>query len=266
MATHARPGASKCQLISQNEGGSALTPGKKRRLVIGILLVEFIAALFLMITSGLLIPTEPAARSYPVRGVDVSHHQGEINWKKLAGQGIDFAFIKATEGKSFKDPRFDQNFSQARKHVMAGAYHFLSFDVSGEAQARNFIESVPVVSGMLPPVVDVELYGDYRLNPPSRKQVVQILAPMLKALEEHYGVQPILYTTSSGYRRYIARKFEQYPLWIRGVYLKPQQDFEFWQYSDRGRLKGFSDQERFIDLNVFNGSLLDLKKMLITLP
>lgn len=240
--------------------------GKKRRLVVGILLFELVLALFLMVSSGLIIPTEPAARSYTVRGVDVSHHQGKINWEKIAGQGMDFAFIKATEGKSFKDPNFEQNFAQAREHLTAGAYHFLSFDVSGEEQARNFIESVPVVSGMLPPVVDVELYGDYRFNPPSRHQVAQILEPMLKALEAHYGVMPILYATSRSYHRYIDDKFEQYPLWIRGVYRKPGQDFDFWQYTDRGTLKGHTGRERFIDLNVFDGSEAELEKLLIQRP
>lgn len=76
--------------------------------------------------------------------MDVSSWQGEIDWPTLAGQGLSFAFIKATEGSGFTDPRFSYNWEQARKTALrVGAYHFFSYDSPGETQADNFIAAVP---------------------------------------------------------------------------------------------------------------------------
>ena len=74
---------------------------------------------------------------------------------------MDFAFLKATEGSSLQDVRFAQNWANAQAAgVRVGAYHFFSYDSPGETQADNFISAVPVTPGALPPVVDIEFYGD----------------------------------------------------------------------------------------------------------
>ena len=118
---------------------------------------------------------------YPVRGVDVSSYQGEIDWKTLSSQNLSFAFIKATEGSSFVDPCFDYNYEKAQKtDLRIGAYHFFSYDSSGEDQAENFISTVSKIDNMLPPVIDLEFYGDKEKNPPEQKAVREQLDRMLK--------------------------------------------------------------------------------------
>lgn len=91
---------------------------------------------------------------------------------------------------------------------------------------------------MLPPVVDVELYGEKNLHPPTREAVTAQLSLLL---EEHYGVRPVLYATGSAYKKYLSR-------------LGDGRDWTFWQYTDRGRLAGYEGEEVYIDLNVFNGT------------
>ena len=112
--------------------------------------------------------------------------------------------------------------------------------------------------GMLPPVVDVELYGDRKLHPPAREEVTEQLTLLLKRLEEHYGMRPALYATGSAYDRYLAGEYEEYDIWIRNVYFSPSlkdgRDWTFWQYTDRGQLDGYAGEEPYIDLNVFNGT------------
>lgn len=204
---------------------------------------------------------------YPLRGVDVSHYQGEIDWQQIREQGIDFAFIKATEGSSYVDERYEENRKNAREAgLYIGAYHFFSFDSPAASQAEHFIATAGEMSGALPPVVDIEYYGDKRENPPEKAQVVSGLQELLDALETEYGVKPVIYTTYTVYNKYIRNGFQEYPLWIRNVYYPPAdigREWTFWQYSDTGELKGTAGEEKFVDLNVFRKGREELEKLLI---
>lgn len=207
----------------------------------------------------------PAAGRYPVRGIDVSHYQGEIDWGLVAGQGIDFVYVKATEGSSHVDERFAGNMAGAREAgVFAGAYHFFSFDSPGISQAEHFIRTVEPFKGMLPPAVDVEFYGDKKKNPPKAENVETELRAYLNQVEQAFGTKPVIYATMEAWELYIKGRFDEYPLWIRNILREPalqpaaeggqEQSWTFWQYTDRGRLNGYSGEETFIDLNVFCGS------------
>lgn len=193
---------------------------------------------------------------FPVWGVDVSRYQGEINWKSLESQNVRFAFIKATEGSGHVDEYVSENLANAAEtDIRLSAYHFFSFDSPGETQAENFISVVNAGDIDMPPVVDVEYYGTKKSDKPDRKEAEKILAPLLERLESYYGVKPIIYTTLPVYNRYIRENFSDYPLWIRNVWCEPDfMDWKFWQFSDKGLLSGFTGEEKYIDLNVYNGS------------
>jgi lysozyme len=196
---------------------------------------------------------------HPVRGVDVSRYQGEIDWQLLSEQNIDFAFIKATEGSTYIDEKFKYNWTQARKtQLSVGAYHFFSYDTEGQVQAQNFINVVPREAEALPPVVDIEFYGDKEQNLPEKGQTQEILTDLLEALENHYGKKPIIYATRKSYDLYIDGSYDEYPLWIRDVLRKPelkgQRQWTFWQYSHRAKIKGYKGQEQYIDMNVYRGT------------
>ncbi|MEF9918476.1 MAG: GH25 family lysozyme, partial [Eubacterium sp.] len=131
----------------------------------------------------------------PVKGVDVSAYQGDINWKELADQDLYFAFIKATEGVDHVDKKFQTNWDEARKtHLKVGAYHFVNFDIDGKKQAEKFISTVPKKKDSLPPVIDLELYGDYLNKPMDKDKVQAIVNDMIIRLKDHYEKTPIIYT------------------------------------------------------------------------
>ena len=234
---------------------------KKILLLLAVLAVGALAAVVLnsLVWRGIVLLNNPSKQAYPVRGVDVSHYQGEIDWEILSSQNVDFAFIKATEGSTFTDGCFPYNFSRARNcDIAVGAYHFFSFDSPGESQADHFIRTVIPFAGMLPPVIDLEFYGAHAGNPPDSTAVRAELDAMLSALEAHYGLKPILYATEESYECYLLGAYEEYDIWIRNVIAKPHlsdnRAWTFWQYTNRGRLDGSAGEEPFIDINVFRGT------------
>lgn len=224
-----------------------------------LVLVFVIASLF---RNGVILFNNPSETEFPVRGIDVSHYQGEIDWSVIAEQNISFAFLKATEGSTYVDETFLYNFNSARQNgVPVGAYHFFSYDSSGKTQAENFIKNVIPFDGMLPPVIDIEFYGNKEEDPPSKEAVDTELAAFISAIEKHYGLKPILYATEITYELYLADDYAEYDIWIRNVTGKPSlsdgREWTFWQYTNRGRLDGYEGEEEFIDINVYKGSKED---------
>lgn len=202
---------------------------------------------------------------YPVKGVDVSLYQQDIDWEGLEEEGYKFAFIKATEGSSHVDRNFERNWEEVgRTGIKAGAYHFLSYDTSGRRQAENYIETVDRKWGMLPPVVDVEFYGEYDEQHPTVKKLRKTLDAVLEALEEHYGEKPIIYTNSYIYDRYISGKYDDYDIWISAHDIPDKLDdgreWTFCQYTFYGKSENVAGGEKYVDLNVFNGSSWDFRK------
>ena len=108
----------------------------------------------------------PDHARYPIRGIDVSQHQGTIDWQLVAADDVEFAVIKATEGGDHVDKNFAANFAAARKARLAvGAYHFFTFCRPGAEQAANFLATVPRDQPVLPPVVDIEYGGNCATRP-----------------------------------------------------------------------------------------------------
>ncbi len=240
---------------------------KKLLIGAGVFLLFDIILFGILVYQKKITLNNPSEKDYPIRGVDVSYYQGEIDWEILAEEGIDFAYIKATEGSSHVDVKFEENWEKAFKtDLKTGAYHFFSFESGGKSQAGHFISIVPKEEGMLPPVVDIEFYGDKFLNRPDAAKTRQELQSMLDELENYYGVKPIIYATESSYSMYIRGAFDEYPLWIRNVYFSPNMGmpgkWTFWQYDSEAVLQGYSGEEKHIDMNVFHGSEADWAEFL----
>lgn len=201
---------------------------------------------------------------YQVHGIDVSHYQGDINWKMLeqTRQGqfpIHFIFMKATEGGDYSDDRFTANFDSARAHgFIRGAYHFYNPKTDANKQADFFIQSVKLEPGDLPPVLDIEKKGK------DMKKLQSDLKLWLRKVENHYGVKPIIYASYKFKTRYLNDSvFNTYPYWIAHYYVdsvRYEGDWKFWQHTDVGTLPGIEEK---VDLNVFNGSSTDLQKLLL---
>ena len=175
----------------------------------------------------------------------------------LKNQGISFVYIKATEGSSFVDSCFAENWKNAEEAGLpAGAYHFFSFDSPGKAQADLFIDAVGDMTGRLIPVVDVEFYSGKRSNPPEKEEVVRELLAFCNEIEERCGVKPMIYATREMYNAYLTGWFDSYPRWVRSVYyhadFEAKSNWVLWQYCDIGELDGYSGGEKYIDLDVLN--------------
>lgn len=221
--------------------------------------VAVLVAVGLAWWTGLVQVNDPSRDRFPVRGVDVSRYQGSIDWPVLAAQGVEFAFIKATEGSSWVDPAFATNLAGATgSGLRTGAYHFFSFESPGAGQAENVVATVPVQPDQLPVAVDVEFYGGFWVDQPPVDEVRRELSALLERLDGHYPTPAILYTTGEVYSRYIAGAFPGVEVWIRDVWRQPSlsdgRAWTFWQFSDRYRLDGYRGEETFIDLNVYAGS------------
>ena len=201
---------------------------------------------------------------YSMHGIDVSHYQGDINWKRLeqTRQGkfpVEFIFMKATEGGDFSDDKFVANFDSAKAHgFVRGAYHFYNPKTDANKQADFFIRSVKLEPGDLPPVLDIEKKSK------DVKKLQQDLKIWLRKIENHYGVKPIIYASYRFKTKYLNDSiFDTYPYWIAHYYVdsvRYQGEWKFWQHTDVGTLPGIDEK---VDLNVFNGTSADLQKMLI---
>ena len=200
---------------------------------------------------------------FPVRGIDVSHHQGPIDWEKVSsaevgGSPLTFAFIKATEGTSLTDERFAENMDGARRAgLMCGAYHYYSPGSSARRQADFFVRHVHLQPGDLPPVLDIEQTGDL-----SSRALRDSALVWLRLVERHYGVRPILYTYHNFRSRHLSTPvFDDYPYWIAHYYvdtLHYEGRWHFWQHTDRGRVAGIKGN---VDINCFNGSVYALRQL-----
>jgi lysozyme len=203
--------------------------------------------------------------SYEIHGIDVSRFQSYIDWPsvkemKVRDVKIGFAFIKATEGLGNVDKQFKRNWKKAAEAgVTRGAYHFFLPTKSGKVQAQNFISTVKLESGDLPPVLDIEqLYG---VQPEKMRKEVQ---DWLTIVEDYYGVKPIVYTYVNFYSRFLTGDFDNYPLWAAHYLEKDRpkinRSWIFWQHSEKGRVNGIRQP---VDFNVFNGDSSDFEKLLV---
>jgi lysozyme len=249
-------------------------PGKSRWWVIPVIVVALATLIYALYTIERIRHSKfvryagfkiDIPGNFSIHGIDVSKYQDFIDWHsvrdmKVNDVKIGFAFIKATEGVANVDRQFRRNWRKAGEAGMIkGAYHFFLATKSGKAQAKNFISTVNLERGDLPPVLDVEhLYGS---SPQKMRKEVK---DWLEVVEDHYKVKPIIYTYVHFYSNYLIGEFDDYPLWV-AHYLeknKPRinRPWLFWQHNERGRVNGITSP---VDFNVFNGDSADFKDLLI---
>ena len=205
---------------------------------------------------------------YEIHGIDISHHQGTIQWDTLTERAliddhpIRFIVMKATEGATIVDENFYKNFRKAKDHgFIRGAYHFWSVKSGATAQARYFIRNVKLQSGDLPPVLDVE----HKTPNLTDEQFRDSVQRWLDIVEHHYGVKPIIYTYYKFKTQYLGTpQFDSYPYWIAHYYVDKVEyegAWHFWQHTDAGRLPGIKG---FVDLNIYKGSYRELQELCIS--
>jgi lysozyme len=202
----------------------------------------------------------------PPLGIDVSHHNGVVDWTTVARSGVAFAFAKATEGERFRDHRFLANWPEMQAAgIVRGAYHFFRPAIDPEVQADNFCTTLDAAGGLGPddlaPVVDVEetpLPNEWSGLPTPVERAAR-LQRWLDRVRTRLKRDPIVYTGRSFWNRVLGgwKPGGEVQLWIAQWTAAPPQlptggwsAWSFWQYSDSGAVAGVSGP---VDVDRFNG-------------
>ena len=219
---------------------------KKFLAVIGAVIIIFLLVFFIFFNPF----KKTLVNMERVEGIDVSNHQGEIDWKAVSDSGVIFAYLKATEGSTYVDSYFEANWKASRKNDIAtGAYHFFNMKAPGIDQAKLFAQVVPKDEDALPPVIDLELEPENHLP----KDVRQQLSDMIVHLKEAYGKEPIIYLNYNNYHAFVEGHFPDSPIWISDISNTPdlgERSWVFWQYTHTGTVPGI---EGDVDQNIYVG-------------
>lgn len=189
------------------------------------------------------------AKSYEVRGLDLSHWNGRVLYDGL--DSLDFVFLKVSEGDNRVDDTFEQHYKAFRdRDIPVGAYHFFRFDEDGKEQAQHFIRQLDGKRLQLPLVIDVEQHGNKYVE---HTKVRKRLHAFMTELRKHSNHKPIIYTNGDGYRDFIEEEFGNHTLWLSSTnsWRPAMMDCTFWQFNIDADLMAITHRA---DLNVFRGS------------
>ena len=188
-----------------------------------------------------------------IYGIDVSHHQGKIDWKKAKkwkNKKIGFVYIKATEGATYVDKTYKTNFKEARENgLLVGSYHYFRTSSSVENQFENFINTVDKSKQDLIPLIDVEEKRNW-----SNKEFHKNFREFLDKVENYFGKKPMIYTVNSFYNLNLSGKYKSYHFLI-GRYgknapnMRDKTDWSIWQFSETGKVEGIP---KYVDIDVLN--------------
>ena len=230
--------------------------GIASQLACGVKQIYIFALTILMLAvSGAACATHAKKRvkKVDVDGIDISHHNGKIDWKKVqkGHPEVQFVYIKATEGASWVDSNYDYNLKHARKKgFKVGSYHFFNYRVSAREQFDNFAKNVDSKKQDIIPMVDFEKYGSAK----NARNAVAELKVFCRLVKDHYGVYPMIYTNERIYNDHLSKDFKKYHLFIanyksRLPELKDGARYTIWQFSERGRIEGIKER---VDLDRFH--------------
>ena len=190
-----------------------------------------------------------------MKGIDVSNHNGNINWSKVKADGVEVVYIKATEGTTYQDPWLNIHYAGAKGvEIQTGFYHFLVGTSQPESQAHNFYNQIKDKKNDLLPCLDIETTGynvaDYTLR-------------FLKKFKELSGMSMVIYTGAYFSRDNLPLEIKQnYPLWLAHYGVEPWKSnlvtlagftiLAGHQYTEKGHINGINTN---VDMNVFNESI-----------
>ncbi len=195
----------------------------------------------------------------PAWGIDLSHHNGSIQWGKMKGDHVpDFVFLKASEGTHFKDHRFENHKKQFSKlGVPCAGYHFFRFNKNGADQAHFFLDCAQPQKGDLLPVLDAESHHSLDSDNLAQKNIDLFM----ETIKKEIGVYPIVYCQESFYKKFFEDKYEgKIYLWISNFIKEPFIPYDIWQKSEKHQHPAFKGR---IDYNLLNHPRTSLQNLRI---
>jgi lysozyme len=202
----------------------------------------------------------PHPSDYAIHGIDVSKYQGDIDWSAVKASGVQFVWIKATEGGDHADEKFTANWAGAKMAgVPHGAYHFVYWCRPPNEEVSWFEQNVPVEDDSLPPVLDVEATPTSQTchRHLERESAIADMRVMLEEMERHYHRRPVIYTSVDFFEAILSDgAFSDYPIWVRSTKHHPAvrygaRKWNFWQYQSDGATPGIVGH---VDQNAFYGN------------
>jgi GH25 family lysozyme M1 (1,4-beta-N-acetylmuramidase) len=229
------------------------------------------------LVAGDVATAPPAAAAGQARGIDVANYQhpngAGIDWNAVRGSGIEFAFIKATEGPVRCTGNYYTNSwlrrdwnDSAAAGLYRGAYHFARpGDINSAInQARYFVNAVGPMNRAndLPPVLDLEANCGLDAN-----QMVAWTRAWVDEVTRLTGRDPIIYSGYYFWKDYMGNTaaFSNLPFWIATYGPRPLvppvwSNYTFWQYSSSGQVPGINGA---VDMNLFSGSGDQLSRLTV---
>lgn len=204
---------------------------------------------------------QPQSNSKAVYGIDVSHHQGDIEWEKVSewkGNTLRFVYIKATEGATYLDSHYKKNLKGAKKNgIKVGTYHYFRTTSSPEEQFDNFIKHVDMSKQDLIPMIDLEENDNWDTETYNKN-----LKTFIALVEGKFKKKPLLYSVQGFYNTHLKGRYHTYHWNIaryshQKPYLLDKNRWTVWQFSQRGKVAGI---KKFVDLNIMT-ELFKLKEL-----
>jgi lysozyme len=191
-------------------------------------------------------------------GIDISHHQKEINWNEIENNKPSFVFLKSTEGTTHVDKKHKAYKNKLNDlSILSGSYHFFSYNTKGSAQAKYFLKNTKIKKGDLTPVLDVE----FKNNMPNKNEVVVNINEFIEYIKDEIGVTPIIYCECDFYDKYLKGNLKsKCNYWISDFWREPVCDYIIWQKTDKFRHQAFKGT---VDFNVLKGTKNDLYNLSI---
>lgn len=187
-----------------------------------------------------------------MKGIDISNHNGRIDFNSVKNDGIELVYIKATEGTTYKDSNLEVNYNGVvNAGLKVGFYHFLVGTSAPETQADNFYNNIKNKQSDLKPSLDVET---------SNFDVMGYTMRFIQRFETISKLPLCIYTGGYFANKYLDSRLAKYPLWIAHYGVNTPMTTSVWgdsyaghQYSDSGNISGING---YVDLNNFYNEIL----------
>lgn len=220
------------------------------------IITSFLILIILLLFSTYAFALSPSSNVI-YRGMDVSEWQGDIDFRKVKEAGIEVVYIRAGQGFSYEDAKFERNYEEAKKNgLKVGAYHYVTARNTDEAklQAQFFVSLISKKQIDCRLAMDFESFGNL-----SRKEINKIALEFIKEVERLSKKEVVVYSNTYDATNIFNKEVAEYPLWVAQYGVSSPQDNGNWnnwigfQYSSTGRVSGI---EGNVDLDRFTENIL----------
>ena len=220
------------------------------------IITSFLILIILLLFSTYAFALSPSSNVI-YRGIDVSEWQGDIDFRKVKEAGIEVVYIRAGQGFSYEDAKFERNYEEAKKNgLKVGVYHYVTARNTDEAklQAKFFVSLISKKQIDCRLAMDFESFGNL-----SREEINKVALEFIKEVEKLSKKEVVIYSNTYNATNIFKKEVAEYPLWVAQYGVSSPQDNGNWnnwigyQYSSTGRVSGI---EGNVDLDRFAEDIL----------